>query len=249
MWRTPLGDRLDANESILFREVVTSLVEELRNEQEILNPNEEAHQTGVAVFDDLAYPQRLLMLEAVTYALTANDSRVPEHSAVNEGAIAAAFAHMEDMIEIEIDLWHEEPSNDKGVPGKRIVCGEDYPSVRQLLVDAVGDDECDEYGRPDALSDNLEMWQAMVERARDRIFWDYDFEWHHGIVATRALQTLGVARGGEFACEVASANSISVASILRGFRRMQEEVKEEWSRRKISSHSRKQRREIKTGQL
>jgi hypothetical protein len=238
MWRTPIGDRrLDPAESMLFREAVASLVEELREERDILQPGEQEYQTGVAVFDDLVYPQRLLMLEAVTYALTANDNLVPEHSAVNEGAIAAVLAHLEAMIEIEIDLVenHPEPSKKDSLRGPRFVCGVDYPSMRQLLTDAVGDDECDEYGRPDPSSTDCEMWRAMVERAEERIFWDRDFEWHEYIVRTRALATLGVARGGEFECAVPAPDEISTASILRGFSRMRHELDEEWKGRRGSS--------------
>lgn len=240
MWRTPIGDRrLDPAESMLFREAVTSLVEELREERDNLQPGEQDHQTGVAVFDDLAYPQRLLMLEAVTYALTANDNFLPEHSAVNEGAIAAVFAHLEEMIEIEIDMaeYEQKPSKKDCLPGQRSVCGMDYPSIRQLLADTVGDDECDEYGRPDPSSADCGMWRAMVERAEERIFWDRDFEWHEYIVQARAVRTLGVARGGEFECAVPAPDGISTASILRGFSRMRRELEEEWkNRRKLSSN-------------
>lgn len=67
MWRTPLGNRaLNEDESKLFRYAVLSLVEELDEERDVLQPNEAEYQTGVAIFDDLTFAQRLLMLEAVT---------------------------------------------------------------------------------------------------------------------------------------------------------------------------------------
>lgn len=64
------------------------------------------------------------------------------------------------MIESEIELFAERESRSEWPK-----CGIDYPSVRQLLANAVGEDKCDDYGRPDPTSDDIAMWRAMVERA------------------------------------------------------------------------------------
>jgi hypothetical protein len=136
---------------------------------------------------------------------------MPEHIAINEATIAAVFEHVRREIHAELEL-------DRGK--KRV-------KFRRLLAEAVGQDEVDEYGVPEADSIDADMWDAMVERAVNRFAWDRDWEWRHDVVADRASMTLG-AEGGRtyFAATAPATNTIPVSSILRGFSRIHRELRE-----------------------
>jgi hypothetical protein len=148
MWNTPMGHRVLAGaEAELFRAALTSLV--------IWSEEEDDHEVGVRVFDELEPSSKLAMLEQVARALLVKAIPAPVHTAVNEGTIAAIY----DQLLMDLDLE----------------CSDGEGDLRQLVMQACK--ECHTEGAPsEACSVDEEKWAEAVEELTFRILWDSDWE-------------------------------------------------------------------------
>ena len=64
--------------------------------------NDPGWPTGIPLFDELDYPQKIAVLHDVAKALLMHREPAPRLTALNESAIAAVYEHMLTQIESEI---------------------------------------------------------------------------------------------------------------------------------------------------
>jgi hypothetical protein len=154
MWHTPLGDRvLTGPEATLFRYGLRSLLDFLSG-----NPDQD-WLTGVAVFDDLQYPQKIALLWQVASAVLKKKVLAPKLTAVNEAAIAAVYGHIQMMVECEVEMER----------GK--------PFVRNLMRNCLREEFAQEgLDLPHPRCENIGEWHSLVDACADRILWDRDYE-------------------------------------------------------------------------
>ena len=164
MWHTSEGDRtLTGAEARLFKCAVLSLVEFVRDESD---DDFSSWNSGIALFDDLIWSQKLAVLETVTSHLICDSGPMPGLTAVNEAAIGAIFEYVSFETDLEID---DRPAQ---------------PRWRTMVLDAcreclVIDSEIDaEFNvlPTDPLSQDRHNWHAAVQLLADRILWDRDYE-------------------------------------------------------------------------
>jgi hypothetical protein len=153
MWHTAEGNRILAgDEAKLFKNALASLLDHLRDNQE------EGWPTGVAMFDELAYPQKVAMLCEVGSALLMAGVPMPELNALNEAAVAAVYEHLRDQIDFEIDLH----------------TGYD---VRGLIISFLRKEfEEEKIPLPRKACKKGDEWDFMVECCSGKVLWDRDFE-------------------------------------------------------------------------
>jgi len=118
-------------------------------------------ETGVRVFDVLQLEQKLALLADVAQALRDPAIPTPQHTAANEGAIAAVFAMIHQYLEMEIALASKETATTE---------------VRSLLLAAALDSEEQPEDLPDLTEEDTEEWGWVLESIEGRIFWDADYE-------------------------------------------------------------------------
>lgn len=154
MWQTSSGERvLYGAEGNLFRAAVhrlASWLEEYHNAPGELG-------TGVHVFDELTFEQKLAMLDLVAAALLREGVPAPGLTAVTEGTIGAVFRYLSQLVETEIDE-HEcelrpmisaaahERHLDKNLPTNSARCAEWHE------------------------------WHEMIEELSMKILWDLDWD-------------------------------------------------------------------------
>src|SRR4051794_35516913 len=106
MWRMQDDDRvMNEAEWNLFRvgiEMLWDYIEDERDEEVCLS------KTGVHVFDVLQPEQKLALLADVAQALHDPTIPTPQHTAANEGTIAAVFAVLRQALEVEVECTDEE---------------------------------------------------------------------------------------------------------------------------------------------
>lgn len=164
MWRTPSGDRtLTGPEAELVRSAIAEMTDMLHEEADGLA---EEWPTGVRLFDELSWQQRLALLARVANALFKPDVVAPQLSAVNEATVAAIFAHVSTNLVIELD-----EAKDDNLPA-------DYDIYywRKLVA------ACQE--RPSGSEDfylevqcaDLGDWEVLLECLGDCILWDADWD-------------------------------------------------------------------------
>jgi hypothetical protein len=161
MWRMPDADRvLTEAEWALFRAGLGLLRDSI--EQDIRAERDDS-DTGIPVFDRLTPEQKLALLADTARALRDPAIPAPQHTAVNEGAIAAVFSMLRVELEAELDM--------AGVGGD-----DNKPTeVRRMLRAAC--DGSEERGEPlpDETATDAEQWGWLLEEFEGRIFWDSDF--------------------------------------------------------------------------
>ncbi len=100
MWWTTEGERvLQGAEWAVFRLGLSCLSDEI----EACQQEEEYGTTGVAEFDRLRKSERLALLAQVARGLHDEDAPCPDLTALTEGTIAAIFAHLRYLIEVEVE--------------------------------------------------------------------------------------------------------------------------------------------------
>jgi hypothetical protein len=151
MWRTEYGERiLEGAEAKLFAETLLSLLDEL-----LLDEFDE-YPLGIRVFDNLTYGQKIYALSTIANGLLRKDIPIVELTAVLEGAIAAVFEHLKNLITLETD--------DEGF-------GTDW---REMVVAVRKECEGEEIPLPTCR--DMEEWDIEVEQIIDGILWDRDFD-------------------------------------------------------------------------
>jgi hypothetical protein len=101
MWWTSSGERvLSRAEWELFREGLSCLWDDVERAEEEDGPG----TTGIGVFDDRPKAERLALLATVAKGLTDEHEPCPDLTALTEGTVAAIFAHLLYLTEVEIEL-------------------------------------------------------------------------------------------------------------------------------------------------
>jgi hypothetical protein len=174
MWRTPLGDRvLQGAEAKLFATVVHVMVDEIvvgMDDENLRMPS------GVPAFDSLGWMQQLALLAEVTEALFRPDIPTPEHTSVNESAIAAVFHHLWQNVEFEIDCegladaaaaetWRE-----SALAALDEVEGL-WAAARPETAIVLADDET----LLTAECDDMDEWSSCLHVLQDAVLWDNDW--------------------------------------------------------------------------
>jgi hypothetical protein len=153
MWRMQSGERvLTAAEWCCLSDAVDWLRDGIESD---VDSDSNVTDTGIAIFDRLTAEQKLLILADTVEALVVPEIPCPDHTAVNEGTIAAIFATLRQHIDFEMDM-------------------ESGTHHRRALLAALADDPPEEM--PAADCDDGDEWDLMVEFFTDRVLWDRDFE-------------------------------------------------------------------------
>jgi len=186
-WKTCVGDRcLAGPEADLVRETVDWMHDDIVAGLE--------HQVagipyGIPVFDQLSPTQKLAILEKVLRNLITPTPTPPPLTAVNEGAVAAIYAAMVRLAEIEFDTeGAPEDHDDDAVkawrgddPGHDKFWADEPPSNlyewRKNLL-AVAAAVCEGEGEvefPEPSCRDLREWEFLVELLSARVLWDADY--------------------------------------------------------------------------
>jgi len=156
MWRTQHGDRaLQGAEAIVFAEALLSLLDEA-----VMGTLDD-YEFGIEVFDHLTFGQRIATLSVIGNGLLRKDTPPVRLTAVLEGAIAAVFQHVQDLITFEIDT------------------PEFGTSWRELVIAARKDTEGDDSERaeiPEPTCEDLDEWDLQMQELSDGVLWDGDYE-------------------------------------------------------------------------
>jgi len=163
MWCTSQGERvLNGAEWDLFREGLSCLWDDVEASEEEDGPG----TTGIAVFDELPKAERLSLLASVAKGLTDEDEPCPDLTALTEGTVAAIFAHILYLIEVEIELQEEAMASGSS----RMVRSRRLRQMVLAAADQVGIDRGPL--RVESGSDALAEWSDLTDELRDRILWD-----------------------------------------------------------------------------
>lgn len=180
MWHTPCGDRVICGaEAELIRVSIDLLVESIQEEG--FEEGELQFSSGIQIFDELTWTQKLAAVEQVArYLLTSTPDILPL-SAVNEAVVGAIFEHVNQMVELEI------ASESFGIFSA--VQADENPfyrwswreSVIQAVLERVTEAELSEMHRdgfylPTSTCTDLETWSDLIENLADQILWDRDYE-------------------------------------------------------------------------
>lgn len=177
-WRTQAGNRvLNGAEFALFKAAVLSLAGDVEIE---LDDSDCCRKTGIAVFDDLLAPVKLLMLAEVGEGLLQDSRETPTLTALNEGTISAVFAHLGALLVSEIEddaaarlnesryCWREKIL----AAGKQVEDAE-YAQSPKLVRPIPGDED---YEAPLlATSLDRDRFDEIMDSLEDAVLWDYDY--------------------------------------------------------------------------
>jgi hypothetical protein len=150
MWLTPHGERiLEGAEAKLFAGILLDLLKIAA-----LNQLCDYH-LDIESFDNLTYSQKISILETAGKGLLRKDVPTVNPTGVLEGAIAAIFEHLNNLIAMEIN----EP--------------ELSTNWRELVAAAI--EETGAENIPTTTYNDLEEWIIEVESLVQNILWDVDY--------------------------------------------------------------------------
>jgi len=155
MWWTEYGKCiLEGAEAKVFVEALLDLLDESN-----LSKQFDDYNLGVDVFDNLTYGQKISVLAIIGNCLLRRDVPTVELTAVLEGAIAAVFKHLVNLITFDIDV------PDLGT------------KWREMVVAARKEAEGEDIPIPNC--NDLEEWEIEVETLADFVLPDVDYEDSH----------------------------------------------------------------------
>jgi len=169
MWQTPQGERTVVGaEAALLRAAIAYVADMIERDAEIEELNNQWFW-GVAVFDQLAWQQKLALLAQVASALLESSTPPPQLTVISEGAVGALYEAISQQIEYEID--DAENISEFG--------GDPY-RWRRLVLSAIREIDC----RPAPLDDELprvecsdkEEWSILLETVESFVLWDGDWQ-------------------------------------------------------------------------
>ena len=150
MWRTSCGNRtLYGAEARLFAEALLSLLDEAESEQLY------DYDLGPLSFDRLTYGQKIAVLSTVADGLLRDDVPAVPLTAVLEGAIAAVFEHLRNLLAFEVE-------EDTGTLWRNMIV-----AARQ---------EMKGVGVPRVTCRDHNEWDCEIQELSDCILWDADYE-------------------------------------------------------------------------
>jgi hypothetical protein len=163
MWWTSAGERvLSGAEWALFREGLSCLWDEV----EMSEDEDGSGTTGIAVFDELPKVERLALLASAAKGLTDENSPCPDLTALTEGTVAAIFAHLSYLIEVEVEIQEEGIGPDRS-DGLR-----SHPLREMVLASASHVRLGCGHLTAERGSNALVAWSELIQTLRDRILWD-----------------------------------------------------------------------------
>jgi len=119
------------------------------------------YEFGIEVFDNLTFGQKIATLSIIGNGLLRKDTPAVRLTAVLEGAIAAVFQHIQDLITFEIDT------------------PEFGTSWRELVIAARKETEGDDSEReeiPQPICEDLDEWDLQMQELSGGVLWDGDYE-------------------------------------------------------------------------
>jgi hypothetical protein len=156
MWRTQYGDRtLYGAEAVVFAEALSSLLDE------VISGMSDDYETGIEVFDNLTFGQKISTLSIIGNGLLRKDLPPVRLTAVLEGAIAAVYQHIQEWITFEIDTPEL---------GTR---------WRELVISSRKQTEGNESERaqiPDPTCEDLDEWDFQMQELSGGLLWDGDYQ-------------------------------------------------------------------------
>ena len=156
MWRTQYGDRtLEGAESVLFAEALYSLLDEATS------GTVDDYEIGIECFDNLTFGQRVSVLSIIGNGLLRKDTLPVRLTAVLEGAIAAVFQHIQELITFEID------TSEFGTSWRELVI-----AVRKQME---GDDT-ERVQIPEPTCEDLDEWDFQIQKLSGGVLWDGDYQ-------------------------------------------------------------------------
>lgn len=197
-WRTQLGERHAIGpEATLIRSAIAFMHDLVEAE---VRYRDDSWSFGVPVFDNLEPASKLSLLADVGEALL-NETPLPPLSAIKEGAVAAIFGAIRQLIELEIDVQKGEeaaPDGDDRCFYRKLVL--EIANSDEDEVTAVEEDIDDEEGMPSADSTDMSDWEWLMDAISERILWDEDYLYADELLdaapeqARRERRRLGIAR-------------------------------------------------------
>jgi len=197
-WRTQLGERhVVGAEATLLRSAIAFMHDVVEAE---IRDRADAWDYGVPVFDNLEPVSKLSLLADIGEALL-YETPLPPLTAIKEGAVAAIFGAIRQLLDLEIDVQNgQETSED----------GDDHYFYRTLVLEiansdkAAGTDNEEDIHEEDALptreSSDVSDWEWLVDAISERILWDEDYLYADELLdaapeqARRERRRLGIAR-------------------------------------------------------
>lgn len=197
-WRTQLGERhVVGAEATLLRSAIAFMHDVVEAEN---RDRADAWDYGVPVFDNLEPASKLSLLADIGEALL-YETPLPPLTAIREGAVAAIFGAIRQLLELEIDAQNvQETSED----------GDDHYFYRTLVLEITNSDEAaatdneEDIDEEDALptreSSDMSDWVWLVDAISERILWDEDYLYSDELLdaapeqARRERRRLGIAR-------------------------------------------------------
>jgi hypothetical protein len=197
-WRTQLGERhMVGPEARLIRSAIAFMHDLVEAE---IRDHGDRWDYGVPVFDNLEPASKLSLLADVGEALL-NETPMPPLTAIKEGAVAAIFGAVTQLIELEIDVQKGEKAS-RGTDSRIL--------YRTLVLEIANSDEAkgaafeedidEEEGLPTAESTDLSEWECLVDAISERILWDEDYLYADELLdaapeeARRKRRRLGIER-------------------------------------------------------
>ena len=197
-WRTQLGERnVIGPEAALIRSAIAFMHDLIEAE---IADRDDSWDYGVPVFDNLEPASKLSLLADVGEALL-SETPPPPLTAIKEGAVAAMYGAIRQLIDLEIDLQEgAEASREDG----------DRCFYRKLVLEVANSDEAagsageekidDEEGLPAPESTDTSDWEWLVDAISERVLWDEDYLYANELLdaapeqARRERRRLGIAR-------------------------------------------------------
>lgn len=197
-WRTQLGERHAIGpEAALIRSAIAFMRDVVEEE---VRYRDDSWIFGVPVFDNLEPASKLSLLADVGEALL-NETPLPPLTAIKEGAVAAIFGAIRQLIELEIDVQKDEeaaPDRDDRCFYRNLVL--EIANSDEDESTAVEEDIDDEEGMPSAESTDMSDWEWLLDAISERILWDEDYLYADELLdadpeqARRERRRLGIAR-------------------------------------------------------
>jgi len=161
MWRLPSGDRcLSEAEWALIAEGARWAYELLKDEIEV---GYDPIVTDGVYFERLPKTQQIAVIRDTLNALLDPTGTPPDHTAANEGALAAFTSQLDVALDWEFELAAEVDSP------------RDAFRVRRLLR-AVAIEHSDTFDSPPPeTSEDIDLWRHLIEQLDDLLLWDSDF--------------------------------------------------------------------------
>jgi hypothetical protein len=178
-WRTNLGERvLQGVEAEVYLTAVQHSIEYLQDSRDF---DEIEVKTGDLIFDIASTNQKIVLLHTCLTALLNPEIEAPLLTNVTEAAAYYPFGFLKLRVGDEIMMgeeeWPEEDNEENKYFYRRLI----WKAFEQYLLPG-WQAGIEEFGANEELdnfhdrSDNLDLWQTVIDELADRIFWERDWQ-------------------------------------------------------------------------